>query len=75
MDRGYAEATPQASPAGLSLFYGELVAAEQCDRTAGEPEGARPASDAMDRGYAEAAPQASPAGLSLFLGGPVAAAW
>ena len=55
-------------PAGLSLFCSESVAAELCDRAAGEPEGARPASDAMDRGNAEATPQASACGVVAACG-------
>ena len=55
-------------PAGLSLFCSELVAAELCDRAAGEPEGARPASGAINRGNAEATPQASACGVVAVCG-------
>ena len=67
MDRrvcGVIERQPRRlRPAGLSLFCSESVAAELCDRAAGEPEGARPASDAINRGHAEATPQAIACGV------------
>ena len=62
---GQAAAALQTRPAGVVVVLGTSAAARLCAGAAGEPEGARPASDAINRGHAETTPQAIACGVAF----------